>query len=74
MPNDRSYNHGITIGACIWCSAEYVIGCSRAQEQSIFCSKKCELEARFWLVEVLRGVDGMPRRDTERDRKPRPPL
>ena len=65
MQNDRYSNPGITIGACAWCRAEYVIGCSRAQEQSVFCSKKCEIEARFWLVDVLkdvaRGDDGKQR-------------
>lgn len=59
MPNERSSNHGITIGACIWCRSEYVIGCSRAYAQNIFCSKKCEIEARFWLIELLRGVESL---------------
>ena len=65
MPNDRSSNHGIKIGVCIWCRSEYVVGCSRAQEQNIFCSKKCEVEARFWLVGLLRGVESRRRRDLE---------
>ena len=42
MQNDRYSNPGITIGACAWCRAEYVIGCSRALDQSVFCSKKCD--------------------------------
>lgn len=56
MANDCCPHHGTTIGACIWCRSEYVIGCSRARQQNIFCSAKCEAEARFWLMELLKTV------------------
>jgi hypothetical protein len=65
MSNDRGSNHGINIGDCVWCTSQYVVGCSRAQEQNIFCYKRCEVEARFWMIELLRGVESLRRRDFE---------
>jgi hypothetical protein len=56
MQNDRYSNPGIILGTCAWCCTEYVVGCSRAREQCVFCSKKCETEARFWLLDVLKQV------------------
>ncbi len=38
---------------CLWCTSEYLKIASRARETGIFCSKKCEFEARFWLHDVL---------------------
>jgi hypothetical protein len=43
---------------------------NRAREQCVFCSKKCEIEARFWLLDVLKQV-GKPRGE-EDDRGSRP--
>ena len=57
MQSDRYGNDGITIGNCTWCDSEYSVGCSRAQEQAVFCSKKCEIEARFWLIDTLKEVE-----------------
>jgi hypothetical protein len=72
MQNDRYSNPGITIGACAWCCTEYVIGCSRAREQYVFCSKKCEIEARFWLLDVLKQV-GKPRgEEGNQESRPQP--
>jgi len=72
MQNDRYSNPGITLGACVWCCAEYVIGCSRAHEQGVFCSKKCEIEARFWLHDVLTDVEKS--RGDNGDREPYPQI
>ena len=72
MQNDRHNNQGITVGACVWCRSEYVVGCSRAREQNIFCSKKCEIEARFWLVDVLRDIEKL-RQSPEDNSGRRPP-
>ncbi len=73
MQNDRYSNPGITIGACAWCRAEYVIGCSRALDQSVFCSKKCEIEARFWLLDVLKEVGKSRGDEGDRGAHPQPP-
>jgi hypothetical protein len=72
MQNDRYSNPGITIGACTWCYTEYVIGCSRAREQSVFCSKKCEIEARFWLLDVLKEVDKSRGKRSDQGSSPQP--
>jgi hypothetical protein len=72
MQNDRYSNPGITIGACAWCCTEYVIGCSRAREQCVFCSKKCEIEARFWLLDILKQVEKSRGEDGNRGLRPQP--
>jgi hypothetical protein len=38
---------------CTWCKAEYAVASSRARDQRTFCSKKCEMEARFWLFRLF---------------------
>jgi hypothetical protein len=73
MQNDRPSHPGTVVAACVWCDSEYVVGFSRAHEQGIFCSKKCEIEARFWLMEVLRSIEAPPRNpDDNGGRTPRP--
>jgi len=42
---------------CTWCKSEYEIAASHARDQRTFCSKKCELEARFWLFRLFQPVD-----------------
>ncbi len=38
---------------CVWCTADYVCESSKARQTAIFCSRRCELEARYWLFSVL---------------------
>ncbi len=38
---------------CVWCTAEYTCETSKARQSAIFCSRRCELEARYWLFSVL---------------------
>lgn len=42
---------------CTWCRSRYQIALSHARDQNTFCSKKCELEARFWLFRLFHPVD-----------------
>jgi len=42
---------------CTWCKSEYPVETSHARNQQMFCSKKCELEARFWLFRLFQPVD-----------------
>lgn len=39
---------------CLWCYSQYLRSTSRAREGQTFCSKKCEIEARFWLADLLK--------------------
>lgn len=40
-------------GQCVWCESEYLPAYSHARTTALFCSTKCEVEARFWLVSSL---------------------
>jgi hypothetical protein len=42
---------------CSWCKSDYEIAGSHARDQQTFCSKKCELEARFWLFRLFQPAD-----------------
>ncbi|MDP9267291.1 MAG: hypothetical protein M3P27_03070 [Acidobacteriota bacterium] len=42
---------------CTWCKSDYHAEASHARDQQTFCSKKCELEARFWLFRLFQPVD-----------------
>jgi hypothetical protein len=50
-PRDAAHHH------CVWCEREYVPTQSRARSAALFCSTKCEIEARWWLVEKLEAPD-----------------
>ncbi len=52
MQNDRYA--GRQVGTCIWCSCEYDVAFSHARDNGHFCTKKCEIEARFWLHDQLK--------------------
>ncbi len=39
---------------CVWCEHEFTTAASRAHDNSIFCTKKCEIEAKFWLLDRLK--------------------
>jgi hypothetical protein len=41
---------------CVWCEAEYSGEESRARTAELFCSHKCEVEARYWLVSELQAL------------------
>lgn len=38
---------------CVWCAEGYDRAHSRARQAGIFCSRRCETEARFWLYALL---------------------
>lgn len=57
MQADR-YNTNQSVHCCTWCNAEYAEAYSRARETGVFCSKKCEIEARYWLRESLSQATG----------------
>ena len=42
---------------CTWCDSEYQPERSHARDQRMFCSKKCELEARFWLFRLFQPAE-----------------
>lgn len=72
MQNARYTNHGSTAAACVWCRSEYIVGFSHARQQTIFCSKKCEIEARFWLFEVLKEIEEVRRKTRRNPEKKNP--
>lgn len=39
---------------CLWCYSQFLKGTSRARDGQTFCSKKCEIEARYWLHDNLK--------------------
>jgi hypothetical protein len=45
-----------TSNSCVWCAAEYSPEESRARTPALFCSHKCEIEARYWLVSELQAL------------------
>jgi hypothetical protein len=47
QPNQ--YDAATSTAVCVWCYSQYLRSTSRAREGQTFCSKKCEIEARFWL-------------------------
>lgn len=54
MQSDR-YGHRIHLNAvCIWCEHQFMPAASRARENDIFCTKKCEIEAKFWLLDRIK--------------------
>ena len=57
MQADR-YSTNQSVHSCAWCHSEYAEAYSRARETGVFCSKKCEIEARYWLRESLQQVSG----------------
>ena len=62
MQNDR-YSSSRQPTYCNWCCTHYVVGQSRARENTIFCTKRCEIEARFWLNAVLQSVQQIRKND-----------
>ena len=46
-----------TTSDCSWCKSKYEATASHARDQQTFCSKKCELEARFWLFRLFHPVE-----------------
>ncbi len=48
MPENQQ-STGVYI--CVWCTEEY--GTSHAHQPKLFCSRRCEIEARYWLLTVL---------------------
>lgn len=53
MQNDR-YKAENKAAVCVWCFTDYRCSESHARYQGTFCSKKCEIEARFWLYDNLK--------------------
>jgi hypothetical protein len=42
----------------MWCSSDYRVMSSRAGDAQMFCRRRCEMEARFWLYELLKALPG----------------
>jgi hypothetical protein len=57
MQADR-YGTNQSVHSCAWCNSEYAEAYSRARETGVFCCKKCEMEARYWLRESLAQATG----------------
>ncbi len=62
MQSDR-YSSNRQSTHCNWCCTHYVVGQSRARENNVFCTKRCEIEARFWLHELLEAVQRSRKND-----------
>lgn len=41
---------------CVWCSSSYLLSQARARTAELFCSRRCETEARYWLFAILSKV------------------
>jgi hypothetical protein len=54
MQSDRHSNPKVAKSSCQWCTGDYQVGASRAADPRMFCNRRCEMEARFWLYEVLK--------------------
>ena len=54
--NNQNHEPLADSGNCVWCEAEYSPEESRARTAALFCSHKCEVEARYWLVSELQTV------------------
>jgi hypothetical protein len=54
QPNQ--YDAATTTAVCLWCYSQYLKGTSRARDGQTFCSRKCEIEARFWLHDNLKSA------------------
>jgi hypothetical protein len=48
----------VDFGFCVWCAQEYAPPESRARNAAMFCSQRCELEARSWLLVELQALTG----------------
>jgi hypothetical protein len=55
MQNDR-YKAEQKIAGCVWCFTQYRCGESHARLPGTFCSRKCEIEARYWLFTTLKSL------------------
>lgn len=44
-------------GICVWCESDFSRDDSRARTTELFCSQKCEVEARYWLVNELQTLN-----------------
>ncbi len=63
--SSHRYDSREQVAICVWCESEYAPASSRAREYNIFCTKKCEVEAKFWLLDRLREPAPSPEdRDT----------
>ena len=51
QPNQNDAATSATV--CLWCYSQYLKSISRAREGQTFCSRKCEIEAKGWLHQVL---------------------
>ncbi len=47
----------IATSDCTWCKSTYYVDASHARDQATFCSKKCEMEARFWLFRLFHPAE-----------------
>ena len=55
QPNQ--YDAATSTAVCLWCYSQYLRSTSRAREGQTFCSRKCEIEARFWLHDNLKPAN-----------------
>ena len=40
----------------MWYGQQYEESISRAQSKDLFCTRRCEIEARFWLLDQFNSV------------------
>lgn len=62
IPSERSmqpnrYDAATSTAVCLWCYSQYLRSTSRAREGQTFCSRKCEIEACFWLHDNLKSAE-----------------
>jgi hypothetical protein len=51
------YDAATSTAVCLWCYSQYLRSTSRAREGQTFCSRKCEIEACFWLHDNLKSAE-----------------
>lgn len=64
MQQDRYSDPRTCRRSCHWCLADYRAMSSRASDPLLFCTKRCEIEARFWLLDQMNEAIRL-RRDTD---------
>ena len=51
------YDAATSTAVCLWCYSQYLRSTSRAREGQTFCSRKCEIEASFWLHDIVKPAN-----------------
>jgi hypothetical protein len=57
MQSDRYSPDDGKLSSCAWCSAEMGENALPAKSAAVFCSRRCEIEANFWLYAEMCAIE-----------------